>query len=117
MLSTCAVQMRSPFKPGSSMLGRYSPGGDVKIVLPAPFTGDGNQFPKLGEAVRGGRQRHGRGRPWLYGCIYTLSISECERPSCRNSTFGQPSPHHPCWLVVQPLYDSKFRRALSDYHL
>lgn len=32
-----------PFKPGSSMFGRYSPGGDVKIDLPAPFTGDGSQ--------------------------------------------------------------------------
>ena len=32
-----------PFKPSASMLGRYSPGGAVKIDLPAPFTGDGSQ--------------------------------------------------------------------------
>lgn len=32
-----------PFKPSPSRLGRYSPGSDVKIDLPPPFTGDGSQ--------------------------------------------------------------------------
>ena len=32
-----------PFKPGSGMLDRYTPGGAVRIDLPATFTGDGSQ--------------------------------------------------------------------------
>lgn len=32
-----------PFRPNRSALGRYSPGGDIKIDLPATFTGDGSQ--------------------------------------------------------------------------